>query len=116
MLLRPLASISRDPRRWVEILARRLVFNQFERANQTLAPRLADHRVLSEFLQSVFKRWGDAANMANDVALFVNLEGFERHGRRHGMASVSEAVPESSDCGALRHDRAIDLFVDHQRR
>src|ERR1700691_4120301 len=107
MRLRPLANISGDTDRRVETLACRFVFDQFEGANQALAPRLADHRMLSKSFQSVFKRWGYAANMANDVALFVNLEGFERHGRRHGVASIGEAVPKGSDCGALRHDRAI---------
>ena len=73
MLLRTTHEIRTHAAFRVKRFACELVFSQLHRANQPHAAHVADQRMISKLLQPRLKRGRHAANVADDVALFVNL-------------------------------------------
>src|SRR6185312_10946920 len=114
MLLRARDGIGTDRELGVEGLLSLLVLDQLDAANQADATNLANQRMLGKLAQAALKRRRDAADLGQNVALLVDLQGLDCDRRAHGMTAVGVAMAESADLGAVVTDDPIDLLVDEE--
>ena len=94
----------------------RLVGDEFQRADQADAARLADQGMAGEALQARLEMRRKARRIAHQIALVENVEIFQRDRRADGMAAGGEAVREHADLVGIVGDRLIDRIGEDERR
>ena len=115
MFQRLFAQINADGAGRVERFLRGLVFDQFDRGDQSDAPHLADQRVVGEAPEPVLQPRRDPAHMADDVAFLVDFQGLEGDGGANRVAGAGVAVAEDADLLALL-DQGLVYRLGNQHR
>ena len=111
MILRLHGNIGPDAKRRVERLMRFFVTNQLNRTYKTDTACLPNQRVVAITMQSFQKMAHHIANMPDDVALLVNLQGLNRDRGGHRVTRIGEAVSEGPNLIAVRTDRVEQLLI-----
>ena len=60
--------------------------------------------MLAKFRDPLRERRRHMADMADDIAFLIDLDGLERDRARHRMAAIGEAVAEGAETAALLLD------------
>jgi len=100
----------------IEVCLGGLVCHQLEGAQQTDAPRFADHRIVAKRVKPFEEARADLIDMAQNVAPLVDFECAQAHRARDRVAAECVAMPEGADLAALAQHRLVDHLRDQHRR
>src|SRR5262249_2225248 len=105
-----------DSERRVEGLPCRLVLDQLYGADQANATGLADQRMVLEAPQFTQENRRQGTYPIDDLALLIDLDGFQGDGGADRMAGIGDAMAEDAILGAVVAQGLIDLLIDQDGR
>src|SRR5262245_59780007 len=94
----------------------RLVGDELHAGHEAHTSHLTDQGMVRELAHAVLQHRPHTPHVAEQVALFEDVQHLEGDGARRGMARVRVAVGEDAELLALPHARPVDLLGDDGRR